>query len=163
MFDPFRFVKSGDTLEREIELQASGRLEGLISKASSLSVRLTPNYDAPRAQLAGEINGQLIRQCQVCMDDLAEPIALEFLLCPVSSEEQAEQLDEQYEPLVVVDEQVALEDIVIDEVILNLSVTCSHNEVMGKTCIAAEAFSVGEIPEEKKVSPFEVLKSVKPK
>jgi uncharacterized protein len=161
MIDPFRFVKSGDTLEREIQLTPTGRLQGVISQTSTVTLVLNPNYDAPRGQLEGQISGEVVRQCQVCMDNLVQPVAIDFMLCPVSSEEQAEQLDERYEPLVVIDDQVELEDIVTDEVILNLRATCSHIDVTGKECKSDDDFSVGEIPKEKKPSPFEVLKSVK--
>ena len=161
MLDPYRFIKANAQIEREIELMNEGRMAGLLAEPSHLNLSLEVSEQSGRGVLSGRITGALRRQCQVCLESLSETIDIDFAVLPVPSIEAAEELSEEFEPLVVDDEGIVLEELVADEVILAIRSHTSHEELTGVACKPAEAFTAGEIPVEKKASPFEVLKSVK--
>jgi len=164
LIDPFRFARSGDLLERTFSLLPEGRLEGIVSGQTDICLKIQGNtQDWSRPVLEGQIQGFVKRQCQVCLQELQIPLDISFRVAPVTSEEQALGLRQDLEPIVIIDNSLALGSLVNDEVILALPATTSHWETDGEECVKTDAFSIGDIPEQTKVSPFAVLKSVKQK
>ena len=163
LFDPFRFARNGELLEKVVSLTPEGRLEGVIADKSDLSLQMKGyKTEQHRYVLEGSLQGFVVVQCQVCLENFQMPVAIEFRLYLVKSEKQADDLQQEFEPLIIEDDSLALIDLVNNELILSMPVAISHIEVEGKDCINKDLFSSGnldkEIQEEKKSSPFAVLK-----
>jgi len=166
--DPFRFARTGEQLETVISLLPEGRLQGIIADKSSINLNLRGSRNENRRyMLEGHISGAVIVQCQVCLEKMDVPLDINFRLFPVMSEEQAERLDQELEPIVIEDNSLALNDLVTNELILSMSVTYSHIEVDGSDCADKANFTAGDLQQEyqkeKKSSPFAILKSIKQK
>lgn len=168
LIDPFRFARKGEQLERVLSLSPEGRMEGIITQKSEVVLTITGNKNEDnRYVLEGHIGGDAIVQCQVCLEDMKMPLDIDFRLFPVMSEEQAERLYKDCEPIVIEDNSLDLNELVINELILSMPVALSHIDADGSDCADKEKFTVGELPEEsrneKKSSPFAILQSIKQK
>ena len=168
IIDPFRFSRAGEYLEKVLKLKPVKRLDGIITENSDVTLSLTGSRNENnRFMLDGHIKGSVIVQCQVCLNDLPMPLDIRFRLFPVMSEQQAERLHEDLEPLVIEDNSLDLIELVINELILTMPVVNSHIEIDGTDCADINSFSVGDISkhieDEKNSSPFAVLKSIKQK
>ena len=166
MIDPFRFAKRGQQLEKVVTLLPKGRLDGIIADKSDVSLQLTGGkYEKNRFVLEGHLGGTATVQCQVCLENLALPLDIDFSVVPVTSEERAEQLQQEYEPIVIEDNSLALSELVTNELILSMPVACTHIEINGEECIEKDSLSTDTVidsgQEEKKSSPFAILKSIK--
>ena len=168
LIDPFRFAKKGDQLEKVFNLKPEGRLEGLITANSDVNLHLEGNMtEQKKFVLDGRITGKVSVQCQVCLDNIQMPIDFDFKLYPVSSEQLAEDMQQEFEPVIVEDNKLALDELVINELILSMPVVSTHIDNEGKDCTDKVSFTSGSLPEvkqdEKKVSPFAILNSIKQK
>ena len=166
MIDPFRFARTGEQLEKVITLLPEGRLQGVIADKCAVTLQLEGSRNEQnRFVLEGHISGYVLMQCQVCLQNMQMPLDIDFRLVPVSSEQQAENLQQEFEPIVIEDNSLALSELVINELILSMPVAISHLEVDGKDCATKGSFSIGNLDEErqeeKKSSPFAILKSIK--
>ena len=163
MIDPFRFARSGEQLEKVISLSPKGRLDGILAEKSDITLQLNGGrHENKRFVLDGHINGSLIVQCQVCLETMPLPLDIDFRVFPVKSEEQAERLHEDFEPIVINENNnLALEELVTNELILSIPVAFSHIEIEGNDCANMDNFTSGIVQVEKKISPFAMLKSKK--
>ena len=101
--------------------------------------------------------------CQRCLEPMVHGVTAEALFGIVSSAEDAEQLPERYEPLIVAERSLFVADLVEDELLLSLPLVPKHAE---KDCPAAQRLAqaneeAGEA--EDKVNPFAVLSRLKDK
>jgi uncharacterized protein len=163
VIDPFRFARSGEQLEKVISLSPKGRLDGVLAEKCDITLQLNGGrHENKRFVLDGHINGSLIVQCQVCLEKMALPLDIDFRVFPVKSEEQAERLHEDFEPIVINENNnLALEELVTNELILSIPVAFSHIEIEGNDCANMDNFTSGIVQVEKKISPFAMLKSKK--
>jgi uncharacterized protein len=166
LIDPFRFARSGEQLNTILSIKPDERLRGIIADSCNVNLALNGNrHENKRLMLEGQISGSVIVQCQVCLEKLHVPIDINFTLFPVSSEEQAERLQQEFEPIIITDNSLALEDLVTNELILSMSVTYSHREIDGVDCIAENDFISGKLEldesDEAKSSPFLILETIK--
>jgi len=165
VIEPFRFARNGEQLERVVSLLPEGRLEGVIAEKSDLTLQLQgskPEHN--RFVLDGQVRGTIIAQCQVCLENLQMPVDIQFRLYLVKSDEQAEKLGQEFEPLIIEDDSLLLSELVKNELILSMPVAISHIEVDGIDCVNKDLYSSGnldkEFQEDKKSSPFAILKSI---
>ena len=170
MIDPFRFARTGEQLEKVITLLPEGRLQGVIADKCAVTLQLEGSRNEQnRFVLEGHISGFVVVQCQVCLHNMQMPLDVDFRLVLVSSEQQADNLQQEFEPIVIEDNSLALSELVINELILSMPVAISHLEVDGKDCASKDSFSIGNVDtfdkekrqEEKESSPFAILKSIK--
>jgi len=166
LIDPFRFARKGDQLETSFKLEPEGRLQGIITGTSSFDLQLQGNKtEQGRFVLDGQISGIASVQCQVCLESIKMPVKYQFRLYPVSSEQQAEDLQQDFEPIVVEDNSLAIKELVINELILSMPVITTHIEIEGNDCANKSNFSSGTLPEESQKdinsSPFAILNSIK--
>ena len=166
LIDPFRFARTGEQLVTDLSLLPEGRLQGLITEKSNITLNLEGSRNEyKRFMLEGHISGSVSVQCQVCLESIQMPLDINFRLFPVMSEEQAERLRQEFEPIVIEDNSLLLEELVTNELILSLPVAVSHIEIDGKDCANKDNFSTGNLEkerqEEKKSSPFAKLESLK--
>lgn len=163
MIDPFRFARTGEQLERVINLTPEGRLEGIIAEKCDVTLDLKGGrHENKRFILDGHISGLAKVQCQVCLETMDMPLDIDFRVFPLKSEDQVERLQEEFEPIVIDESNnLALSELVTNELILSMPVAFSHIEIEGKDCANRTNFTSGVIQEEKKISPFAILKTKK--
>jgi len=166
LIDPFRFARTGEQIKTVLSLMPEGRLQGIIADKSNITLNLKGSRNENRRfMLEGHISGSVSVQCQVCLENVQMPLDIHFRLFPVMSEEQAERLQEEFEPIVIEDNSLALTELVTNELILSMPVATSHIEIDGKDCAEKGSFSAGNLEkerqEEKTSSPFAMLESLK--
>jgi len=168
LIDPFRFAKKGDQLEQVFNLEPEGRLKGVIAGPSDITLHLEGSIsEQKKFVLEGKIEGMICVQCQVCLENIRMPVEFEFRLYPVSTEQQAETLEKECEPVIIEENSMALRELVVTELILSMPVVTTHIDIEGKNCADNSSFSVGNLPEDcqndKNSSPFAILNSIKQK
>lgn len=111
--------------------------------------------------LKGHLNAQLNLQCQRCMEHLSCEIISDFALGVVKTLDEAKVLSRQYEPaLVKNDGQLALRDLIEDELILNLPIIPRHESQECKIKLPLAEISWEK---ERGESPFQILQTLKEK
>ena len=126
--DPFRLAEQGVILSGVAPLTEMNRLKPSLSKESALaSVRLQFGMDEQGVCFVnGHLEAVLILECQRCMEPFEYAIITDFALGVVRTVEESKQLPEQYDPALVQDGQLALRDLIEDELILNLPIIPKH-------------------------------------
>lgn len=117
-----------------------------------------------RPYIGGHVQGQLVLECQRCLEDVSEQIDIDFRLVLVKHEDQAKGLPED-EVLVVDTDSVSLYGIIEDEVMLSLPIVIMHPE---QECTATGILKELQEPvvqdqADEKENPFAVLKTLKDK
>ena len=97
--------------------------------------------------------------CQRCMEPFSYEIISDFLHGIVNSEREAETLAEHYEPIIVQDGLLIVQDMIEDELILKLPIVPMHPQ--GECKVKLPLTDSSWVKEEEKQSPFKVLKLLK--
>jgi len=162
-----------DTIKPQSLVDTGGRLNGFISldKMARLSAQLASNDGFVEAQLSfgkdvqgirlvrGTIKTELQLTCQRCLEVVSYPLDLKLSLALIASAEQAEDLPEEYEPLVLDSPALSLTTLIEDELLLALPIVAMHPET---TCsINKEVAAENETVE--KPHPFATLAQLKGK
>lgn len=129
-----RMVGNAAELSGEIGIHSLERLLGLLA-ATEGTVEVALQFgkdDEGRPVIEGEVAADLSVYCQRCLDAMVMPVKQAFRLGVVASEEHAQNLPEQLEPLMVTDDEVDLFELVADEIILALPIVSSHAEQCGE-------------------------------
>jgi len=125
--DPLALASKGRSIEGEIALVELHRVLPLLrSDAGEVRFSLIFNTDEagiPRIQ--GKVQATLCLQCQRCMEDMDFTVASKVRLGIVTSRAEAEQLPDNYEPLVC-NEETTIVSILEDELILALPIVAMH-------------------------------------
>lgn len=127
--DPIRIAKQGRQFQGEFALNQCARLQTIsdqLDQKASVVLELNVDHEAQIPFIRGSIHASLNMICQRCNDAMHYPLNITFLLSPVLSEVQAENLPHKYEPLIVRDETVALADLIEDEILLALPMVTKH-------------------------------------
>jgi len=161
MLNILKFVKNAGQLEQQLVLQPGERLEGLISEPVDCALQMHGTQDAAgKPFLVGHVQAKLVTDCQVCMEKIKVNFDFNFELYPVNSK-KAEDLNDDQEPLITEDGDVDIKDLVINELILALPSVLTHEVLTEEDCSKHQIMRAGEVVEQKKRSPFEVLKQLK--
>lgn len=126
--DLIALADAGRLLKGSVALVRLERvLPMLHSSEGELRVELELGKDPDGTRyLAGSICGDVVLQCQRCLEPMVLPLNLEFRLGIVQNQADAGRLHERYEPLVAGNEPTAITDIVSDEVLLALPLVPAH-------------------------------------
>jgi len=151
----------GRRLQGCLDFKQMQRLLPLLeAKEGRLDARLDFGIDEQgQAWLQGEIRTEVVLQCQRCLEKMQYPIVAEFRLALLRHESEAENIPDEYEPLIVTTVPVRTVDILEDELILSLPVIAKHQH----DCLA-ELNSKDETGQETSVdtqNPFAVLAELK--
>jgi uncharacterized protein len=141
--EPFALATKGWTIEGKIPLIELGRLSDLVrpsqsfdddSKSASNDIDgdavFTLNFGIDEGgvpRIGGNVATTLRLQCQRCMEDMEYPVTVEVRLGIVPSREAAKKLPDNYDPLVVSDEEISIASILEDELILALPIVAMHD------------------------------------
>ncbi|HKJ10107.1 MAG TPA: YceD family protein [Gammaproteobacteria bacterium] len=152
-------ARTGAHFAGRLALAGMPRLaEALLDSSGEVAVDLRLGTDDQRVRyLRGRIQGELTLQCQRCLEPMALVVDIDVQLGLVEGLDEAQRLPEGYEPLVVGEGQVALSEVVEDELLLALPVVPRHSDAGECRVIESEEGAV----EETRDNPFTVLADLK--
>ena len=192
--DPFRLVEQRRVLDGRIPLGDFSRLaESLIKPVKSLDliedngevdqdnnnnegivfVHLDfTRTDTGLPMIKGNIHADLDMLCQRCLQTKTEPFKTDFEVVLVTSDEQAERIQEGFDTWFVEDQKIFLLDFIEDEILLALPLAVAHDDCKAERELieaGVEDFvrvnvaenAVAENAEVQQENPFAVLKDLK--
>lgn len=149
-------------LQGRLPVKSLPRLAAVLaSDAGEVQVVLEAGMDTGRrVTVTGSIDAVLELQCQRCLEPVQLTVHAEPYLAWVKTDEQLAALPEDYEPLLSADGQVALKELVTDELLLALPLVPRHegDAACGGFTEAAERPAD---PEEARKNPFAELAKLK--
>ncbi|MFT7414340.1 MAG: hypothetical protein ACI9FO_000999 [Methylophagaceae bacterium] len=162
--DPFRLAQNGLRFEGTLPVSIMQRLVGSLADTDG-QVAVTMNFDVDETGLPymhGKFSSKLSLICERCMTPMPVNVDVECYLAILKNERKVEGLAELYDPWIVENNDlIALSSVVEDELILALPLVPRHDHA----CLPKEAWyrgdDIDENAKEKKVSPFDVLASLK--
>jgi len=157
--DPYRFAEQSLQLRGLVKITDMPRLAGsLISADGAVMVDLQFGKDEQGlTYLKGKIDAKLALECQRCMQPFIYEIIPDFALGIVTTLDEANALPSHYEPVLTKDGQLALRELIEDELILNLPIIPKHNADGCK--IQLPKADIAAI--DKRENPFHVLEALK--
>lgn len=130
----------------------------LAADEGKISVTITAFYDAnKRCLLNTQIVTELKLTCQTSFAEVNYPIDKQVIYCPLQSEAEFAQIDQAFEPVLLEDDFLDMQQIVEDELILSLPLILNKpaDELKQKMVFGELPDSVTE--KSAKPSPFAVL------
>lgn len=125
--NPLQFADQRRRLEGTVRIDGLARLaDALMSRDGDVTVDLVFGRDGRTATISGSIKADLQLQCQCCLEILHWPVSVTVRLGVVDSIDASGLLPEDYEPLVLEAEQIAVADIVQDELLLAIPYCPQH-------------------------------------
>lgn len=164
IIDPLVFAERRTELKGKLKLNTLLRLSGsLLDDSGNVEVGLFFNKKGRHAFIEGWAKATLLLQCQNCLDSVEMPIAVDIKLGLITTLEQADELPQGYEPLLVDDEKLLLKDIVEDELLLALPAFPKHPQpcVQFETNLNGSVSLAQEVEQSKSENPFAVLAKLK--
>jgi uncharacterized protein len=162
--DPLVFAERRTELKGKLRLNTLTRLSGsLLDDNGSVEVELFFNKKGRHAFIEGSAKTVLLLQCQNCLDSVEIPIAVDIRLGLITTLEQADELPDGYEPLLVDEDKMLLKDIVEDELLLALPAFPKHPLACIKfeTNVPDLAVEITKSEQSKPENPFAVLAKLK--
>ncbi len=163
--DPFRLAEQNLRLDGAVKLIDMHRLNisrPNVSDEERVNVKLHFGVDEQgTTYLKGHVEANLGLQCQRCLEPFIYEIISDFTLGIIKTLEEEKALPKLYEPAMVHDGQLALRELIEDELILNLPIIPRHEPEVCKVQLPLVDSSWKE--EEKGENPFEVLTTLKHK
>jgi uncharacterized protein len=161
--DPFRLAEAGAQLSGNLPLRQFQRLRQLLADDSGeIAVKLDFEVDELGVPIVrGNISASLALVCQRCLEAFEFPVDAEIALAWVKTAQEADKLPLRYEPYVVEETPLLLNDVIEEELLLALPQIPMHEEA---DCPASKLLKqrdkVTDEPEEK-ANPFSVLAKLK--
>ncbi len=154
------FADSTRRIQGELDCALCERLLASIdSYQGNVNVDLKFGRDEQgRVLITGAVGARVVMICQRCLEPVVVRLDSEVSLCVITTEAQANQLPDLFEPLTVNDEQVSVIDLVEDELLLALPVVTMHNRCESPVI---QGSAVSEAASSQRQSPFAVLKKLK--
>ncbi len=170
--DPFRLVEQGRLFDGRIPLSDFKRVSELLFKPSSeeenakqrlVNVHLEfTRTDTKLPVIKGNISTDFEMICQRCLEAKKESLTISFDVVLVSSDEQAERLQEGYDTWLVEDQLLFVNDFLEDEILLAVPFVVSHDDCQPvRDLIESLPEDSEEQKSEGKQNPFAVLKDLK--
>lgn len=166
---PFHLAEQDVCITGTIPLRHMHRLrKSLLSRQGEAQVSLRFGRGVDGSSLvAGEIRVRLALQCQRCLQPVATTIAHTFELMLARDEAEARRLQAEHDVLELVEETIAIKDLVEDELLLAVPLAPSHEDpaacdatmlkILNDDTGASVKGTYGQSP----LNPFAVLKSMK--
>ncbi len=164
--DPFRYAEQSLSLNGVVNINEMKRLAEIFNKFQpAFDIKEQVNVDLRFGRdeqgvtfVRGHLHAELALQCQRCMEPYNYEIMSDFVLGIVKTYDEAKALPESYEPALTQEGQLALRDLIEDEIILNLPIIPKHEL---EDCKVKEM--VDESTQAKLENPFKILESLKHK
>lgn len=149
-------------LAGEVSFARMSRLSALVTnREGAAHVNLHFGVDEQGTRfISGHIDGYVELVCQRCLDPVLFPVEIDVRLGIVESEQQAERLPAQYDPLLVSQEPLLVSELVEDEILLALPSFPRHEaESCGPEAVASPLSKAEQSPSRE--NPFAVLARLK--
>lgn len=162
-FDPFRLSEAGSQFAGEIPLSQMRRLAPLLANDSG-QVRVELRFDVDELGVAciqGHIEADLQLVCQRCLEPFAYPLKHEIGLAWVRSEAEIEKLPTRYEPYLVEETPVLLNEVLEEELLLAIPQVPMHPKEFCHVKVTTEAKQTTPEKSAKRENPFAVLADLK--
>jgi len=160
--DPVLLANRQVTGSKRYKLSQMHRLsDNLYGELGEVEARFSFFMEGRRPTVAGELKGGLPLQCQCCMQRFVVPVDHQFKLAVVAGLQEAEELPEDIDPLLLNEDSLILAELVEDELLLLLPFVPLHPEGLCTTDVVpvSEEEEVHEV--EQKRNPFAVLADLK--
>ena len=166
--DPFKLVEQGRLFSGRIPQQDFSRLQELLyssndnenDKLVEVELEFT-RTDTRLPLIKGHIKADLHMVCNRCLDatELKIDSPLEVVL--VSSDEQAERLQEGFDIWLVEDQTLFLRDFIEDEILLAMPIVITHDDCEPAKALIEALPGDEDLDETQKENPFAALKDLK--
>lgn len=160
--DPFRYAEQNLKLSGAVRLADMSRIANNLNTIDGeVHADLQFSRDEQKlANIKGCLKATLTLQCQRCMEPFVYEIMTDFALGIVNTLDEANALPSHYEPVMTQEGQLALRDLIEDELILSLPIIPKHEPEVCPVKVSSVDFSSVE---EKRDNPFQVLETLKQK
>ena len=157
--DPWRLAEQEETLEGHLKLDLLPRLAPLLANAAGeAAFVLTFGRDARRRLVIElKVDADLSLECQRCLDDMVLRVDSTTSLTPVSGLQEAEQLPEELDPVMIGEgEYLDIVQLIEDELMLGIPSSPRHEQ---QSCNRQESVEDHGQPEAepKEDNPFAIL------
>jgi uncharacterized protein len=162
--NPQRLSENSVSLHGLFPIAKMDRLKPSLTQPEG-DVEVTVNFGVDAEGLRfmkGQMKTHLTLQCQRCMEPLKHEILADFAFGMVKNEEKAKRLPSHYDPIIVEDQDLNLQDVIEEELIISLPIVPAHELDDCKVhlpLVAADPELVGS----EKENPFKVIESLKVK
>jgi uncharacterized protein len=102
--------------------------EAVFSNHGEVTARLKFGTRAGTNCLDGHVQAELELRCERCLDPVIQHIESDFRFGLIISEDEADTLPKEFEPLLVPDYELSLLELVEDEILLSLPIVARHDE-----------------------------------
>ncbi len=158
--NPLRLAKSREQIKGNLRLESLGRLQGVLQEnKGELNYSLSFDIDeSDTCIIESVIETQLTLECQRCLMPVVIDIHKKSLLGVVNSKDEIDALAVEYEPLLLNEDAVSVEELIEDELLLSLPLSPLHaeNECSGKEML-------DKINADARPQPFAALAALKKK
>ena len=161
--DPFKLVEQGRLFEGRIPQADFSRLQDLLFVDNSKLIEVNLEFTRTENRLPvirGQIKAELEMVCNRCLEAVELKIDTNLEVVLVSSDAQAERLQDGFDIWLVEDQTLFLGDFIEDEILLTMPIVISHEECEPARELI-EALPEDENNEEQKENPFAALKDLK--
>jgi len=166
--DPFKLVEQGRLFEGRIPQQDFTRLQDLLfsnddegnNKLIEVNLEFT-RTDTRLPVIKGQIKGELQMVCNRCLDATDLTIDTTFEVVLVSSDAQAERLQEGFDIWLVEDQKLFLRDFIEDEILLAMPIVISHEDCVPARALIEALPGEENTEEQQQENPFATLKDLK--
>lgn len=166
--EPFKLVEQGRLFAGRIPHQDFSRLGDLLyssnenedNKLVEVDLEFT-RTDTRLPVIKGQIKAELQMICNRCLDSTDLTIDTNFEVVLVSTDEQAERLQEGFDIWMVEDQKLLLQDFIEDEILLAMPIVISHEDCEPAKKLIEALPEDEEMEEQQEESPFAVLKDLK--
>jgi uncharacterized protein len=165
--DPFKLVEQGRLFEGRIPQQDFKRLQELLfSKVEENNQLVEVNLEFTRTDtrlpvIKGYIKAELQMVCNRCLDATTLTIDTSIEVVLVSTDAQAERLQEGFDIWMVEDQTLLLLDFIEDEMLLAMPLVISHEDCEPVRKLIEALPSDENTEEQQKENPFSALKDLK--
>ncbi|HID44450.1 MAG TPA: hypothetical protein EYP34_01675 [Chromatiaceae bacterium] len=157
--DPWRLAEQEETLEGHLKLGSLPRLAPLLANADGEAAFVLTFGKDVRRRLVITLNvgAELILECQRCLEDMVLKVDSTVRLTPVRGLQEAEQLPEELDPIMLGEgEYLVIARLIEDELLLGIPSSPRHEQ---QNCNRQKSVKAHELPEAepKEDNPFAIL------
>jgi uncharacterized protein len=164
--DPIRLAENSAELHGKLLVKNMPRLcSSLLNSEGEVEVHIQFGVDRQGIRnLEGQVRAILTLECQRCMEPFTYEVVSDFNYGMVNAEEDAKALPGSYDPVLVKDGRLNIQDMVEEELIVDLPIVSMHDPKDCKIQLPLEVIGdVEPLPEVEKESPFKIIESLKVK
>ncbi len=163
---PFQLAKVGRKMSGSLAVSEFKRVvESVFDSSGEVYYELNFGIDdRGYRNICGKITAEVSVLCRRCLEKVIVPVKVDVCLGLVTTDLQADNLPERYEPLLIEnadrDEYISLIDIIEDEIVLALPISSSHENdecVKGTNYTQSEDNEVETADKEGRILPFKDL------